>query len=57
MTETDYLANLMHQVRVNEAAIYLLADKLGVEPEALFNDAAAGVNTLFGNGGFDNAAS
>ena len=57
MTDTDYLANLMHQTRVNEAAIFLLATKLGVDPGELFDDAATGVNSILEKGGFDDVAS
>ena len=57
MSDTDYLAHLMHQTRVNEAAIFLLASKLGVDPGELFDDAATGVNSILEKGGFNDAAS
>lgn len=49
----EVMANALFQIRVNEAAIYLLARKLEVEPVALFDEATQALNDLIDRRGFD----
>ena len=53
MNDAEIMSNVMHQIRVNQAAIYLLAKEVGVDPAKLLDDAAWGVNQLLKEGGFD----
>lgn len=56
MTDDETMSNLMHQIRVNEVAICMLATKAGADPEALFDHANDIVNQMAEEGRF-NAAS
>ena len=40
MTDTELMTNVMHQIRVNEMAICMLADKAGLDPEEIFDKAS-----------------
>ena len=56
MTDAEIMSNVMHQIRVNEVAICMLATKAGADPEALFNHASDIVDQMIEEGKF-NAAS
>ena len=53
MNQVELMANLMLQVRVNEAAICLLANKVGLDPVEIFDESSSTVDRLIAEEGFN----
>ena len=53
MTDAELMTNVMHQIRVNEMAICMLADKAGLDPEEVFDKARDLVHLMVVEGKFN----
>ena len=52
MTDAEIMSNVMHQIRVNEMAICMLADQAGLDPEDVFNKANEIVDRMISEGSY-----